>query len=72
MTNQKDENQLFLNVPGDLNNHHFSHRLRQTWSDKWDFVLTAAGLTLGLNNIWRFPYLAYANDGGKFLISFFF
>lgn len=61
----KDDDQLYLNLPGDSN--HFGHRIRQTWTDKMDFVLTAAGLTLGLNNFWRFPYLCYANDGGKFL-----
>lgn len=63
ITNQtKDEQQqLYLS---EMNHHHFGHRLRQTWTDKMDFVLTAAGLTLGLNNIFRFPYLCYANDGG--------
>ena len=58
--NSKNEDQLYLS--GELNQ--FSHRLRQTWSDKTDFILTAAGLTLGLNNFFRFPYLCYTNDGG--------
>ena len=59
----KEEEQQYLS--GELN--HFGHlrHLRQTWTDKMDFVLTAAGLALGLNNIFRFPYLCYANDGGK-------
>lgn len=58
----KDEEQhLYVSV-GELHPPP-GHRLRQTWSDKMDFVLTAAGLALGLNNIFRFPYLCYTYGG---------
>lgn len=62
--NKDDEAHLYASV-GELH-HPLGHRLRQTWSDKMDFVLTAAGLSLGLNNIFRFPYLCYMHGGGEF------
>ena len=34
------------------------HHSRSTFSGKIGFVLPAAGASLGLGNIWRFPYLA--------------
>ena len=40
------------------------HHERSTFSGRLGFVLSAAGASVGLGNIWRFPYLA-AKYGGK-------
>ena len=40
---------------------------RSTFSGKLGFVLSAAGASVGLGNIWRFPYLAAKYGGGIFL-----
>ena len=37
---------------------------RSSFSGKLGFVLSAAGASVGLGNIWRFPYLA-AKYGGR-------
>ena len=43
---------------------------RSTFSGKLGFVLAAAGASVGLGNIWRFPYLAAKYGGGIFLLVY--
>ena len=43
---------------------------RSTFSGKLGFVLSAAGASVGLGNIWRFPYLAAKYGGGMFLLIY--
>ena len=43
---------------------------RSKFSGKLGYVLSAAGASVGLGNIWRFPYLAAKYGGGIFLIIY--
>ena len=43
---------------------------RSSFSGKLGFVLAAAGASVGLGNIWRFPYLAAKYGGGIFLLIY--
>lgn len=41
---------------------------RAAWSGKMQFFLSIIGYSVGLGNIWRFPYLCQQNGGGKLFI----
>ncbi len=44
--------------------------IRENWSARSGFIIAAIGSAVGLGNIWRFPYVAYENGGGAFLIPY--
>lgn len=47
-----------------------SNQARETFSGRRAFILAAIGSAVGLGNIWRFPYTAYENGGGAFIIPY--
>lgn len=40
------------------------------WKSRFGYIMVAAGAAIGLGNIWRFPYLAYAGGGGIFILLY--
>ncbi|XP_045191547.2 sodium- and chloride-dependent glycine transporter 1-like [Mercenaria mercenaria] len=41
---------------------------RQRWGRRIEFFLTTVGYSVGVGDLWRFPYLVMKNGGGAFLI----
>ncbi len=39
---------------------------RPAWDSKIQYVLAQVGFSVGLGNVWRFPYLCHQNGGGDF------
>ncbi|XP_072283128.1 sodium-dependent neutral amino acid transporter B(0)AT2-like [Pyxicephalus adspersus] len=44
---------------------------RPTWGSKVQYILAQVGFSVGLGNVWRFPYLCHQNGGGSFLLLYF-
>ena len=43
---------------------------RSQWASRFGFILAASGSSIGLGNIWKFPYVAGQNGGGAFVLVY--
>lgn len=53
------------NQQADSEGHERGTEDRAEWSNKAQFMLSIIGYSVGLGNIWRFPYLCQQNGGGR-------
>ncbi|XP_017486094.1 PREDICTED: sodium- and chloride-dependent GABA transporter ine [Rhagoletis zephyria] len=62
-----DDNDSFLDPSDDAAN---LKPRQQHWANKMQFVLACIGYSVGLGNVWRFPYMCYKSGGGVFLVPY--
>ncbi|XP_013373520.1 PREDICTED: sodium-dependent neutral amino acid transporter B(0)AT2 [Chinchilla lanigera] len=43
---------------------------RPAWNNKLQYILAQVGFSVGLGNVWRFPYLCQKNGGGAYLLPY--
>jgi NSS family neurotransmitter:Na+ symporter len=43
---------------------------RSTWSSRWAYILVTIGSSVGLGNVWRFPYIAGTQGGSAFVLVY--
>ncbi|XP_050042449.2 sodium-dependent nutrient amino acid transporter 1-like [Dermacentor andersoni] len=55
-------------MPSPLKQHVMERRIK--WDHKAEFFLSSIGLSAGIGNLWRFPFLVFENGGGAFLFVY--
>ncbi|XP_039724908.1 sodium-dependent neutral amino acid transporter B(0)AT2 [Pteropus medius] len=43
---------------------------RPAWKNKMQYILAQVGFSVGLGNVWRFPYTCQKNGGGAYLLLY--
>lgn len=43
---------------------------REKWGNDIEFLMSCIALSVGLGNVWRFPFVALENGGGAFIIPY--
>lgn len=59
-----------VNYKNCLSLQHKQAPARDKWGKGIEFLLSCISLSVGLGNVWRFPFVALENGGGAFLIPY--
>ena len=48
----------------------YDNQHASNWSSSMGFILACVGSAVGLGNLWKFPFIAYENGGGAFVLAY--
>ncbi|KAF7398690.1 hypothetical protein HZH66_006587 [Vespula vulgaris] len=54
----------------DLEQSQEEKKTQGSWNNSIEFLMSCIAMSVGFGNIWRFPFIAYKNGGGAFLIPY--
>uniref|UniRef100_A0A9J7ZKS9 Transporter n=1 Tax=Cyprinus carpio carpio TaxID=630221 RepID=A0A9J7ZKS9_CYPCA len=63
---QRDEAEPGLGIEQEVT----METVRDRWDSKVEYFLAQLGFSVGLGNVWRFPYLCHQNGGGAFILLY--
>ncbi|XP_026114146.1 sodium-dependent neutral amino acid transporter B(0)AT2-like [Carassius auratus] len=67
---QRDESEAGLGVEQEVTQEVTQEVARDGWDSKVEYFLAQLGFSVGLGNVWRFPYLCHQNGGGAFILLY--
>lgn len=66
----KKDTSITMSTSTDQQSDSFERNSREVWGKDIEFLLSCIAMSVGLGNVWRFPFTALENGGGAFLIPY--
>lgn len=66
----KKQTSIAISSPTDQEANPSGRESRELWGKEIEFLLSCIAMSVGLGNVWRFPFTALENGGGAFLIPY--
>lgn len=69
LSNKIEDDNTVAGTSDDRTNNN-QHPERENWGKGIEFLMSCIAMSVGLGNVWRFPFTALENGGGAFLLPY--